>query len=182
MRLFLLVPFAAAALGACSDNGAPAPATEAKTEASTEAPVSGLNEARVNMAPIDPAKAKALMHTRHEGMETIGDEFKKLRREFGGASPNMAAVAASAATVDRLAKASNDWFPTGTGPDAGKTEAKAEIWQKPQDFAAKHAAFLKASASFNAAAKAGDMTAAKAAYGELGKTCKACHDPYREDH
>ena len=49
------------------------------------------------------------------------------------------------------------------GPDAGKTEANAEIWQKPQDFAAKMAAFQKASAAFHSAARAGNVAATTAA-------------------
>jgi cytochrome c556 len=91
-------------------------------------------------------------------------------------------VASAAATIDRLAKESAGWFPAGTGPDVGKTEAKAEIWRNPKDFNAKHTAFQKAASAFNAAAKGGNAGAAKAAFGDLGKSCKACHDLYREDH
>jgi cytochrome c556 len=133
-------------------------------------------------AAMTPAKAKGLMHHRHESMETIGDTFKKVRRELGGSSPNMTTVAGAAATIDRLAKESTGWFPAGTGPDVGKTMARAEIWQKPHDFSTKHAAFLKAASAFNAAAKSGNAGAAKTAFGDLGKTCKACHDLYRKEH
>jgi cytochrome c556 len=168
----------ALALAACSQS------EPAKTEAKAEpaARPAGMLEPRVNMAPIAPAKAKAMMHHRHESMETIGDNFKALRGELGGASPDMKKVAAAAATIDRLAKESAGWFPAGTGPDVGKTEAKAEIWQSPQDFNAKHTAFQKAASTFNAAARSGNAGAAKAAFGDLGKSCKACHDLYREDH
>ena len=41
--------------------------------------------------------------------------------------------------------------------------------------------FQAAAAAFNAAAAAGDLNAAKARYGDLGKTCSACHDTYRMD-
>ena len=170
----LMISAAALVLAACNQS------EPAKTEAAAQP--AGLLEARVNMAPIAPAKAKAMMHHRHESMETIGDNFKALRRELGGSSPNMTTVAGGAATIDRLAKESAGWFPAGTGPDVGKTEAKAAIWQKPQDFAAKHAAFRKAASAFNAAARSGNAGAAKAAFGDLAKTCKACHDLYREEH
>ena len=177
MRM-LAIAAAALALAAC--NQSEPTKTEPKNEPATSP--AGMLEARVNMAPIAPAKAKAMMHHRHESMELIGDNFKAVRRELGGSSPNIAKVASAAATIDRLAKESAGWFPAGTGPDVGKTEAKAEIWQNPKDFAAKHTAFQKAASAFNAAAKSGNAGATKAAFGDLGKSCKACHDLYREDH
>ncbi len=69
----------------------------------------------------------------------------------------------------------------GTGPDVGKTDARAEIWQKPEDFAAKADSFNKAGMAFQAAARGTDVAAMKAAHGDLGKSCKACHDLYREE-
>ena len=173
MRM-LVISAAALVLAACNQS------EPAKTEAAAHP--AGMLEARVNMAPIAPAKAKAMMHHRHESMETIGDNFKALRRELGGSSPNMKTVAASAATIDKLAKESAGWFPAGTGPDVGKTEAKAEIWRNPQDFNAKHTAFQKAASAFNAAARSGNAGAAKAAFADLGKSCKSCHTLYREEH
>ena len=174
----LVISAAALALAACNQS------EPTKTESTAEptAQEAGRLESRVNMAPIAPAKAKALMHRRHEGMEAVGDNFKALRREMGGSSPDMAKVRPAAAAIDRLAKESAGWFPAGTGPDVGKTEAKAEIWRNPKDFAAKHAAFEKAASAFNAAAKSGNAGATKAAFGDLGKSCKACHDLYREEH
>ncbi|HEU4704915.1 MAG TPA: cytochrome c, partial [Sphingomicrobium sp.] len=89
------------------------------------------------------------------------------------------------ATVARLAPEVSKWFPPGTGPDVGKTRAKPEIWQKPEDFAAKTRAFQAAAQKFDATARGGDVAAIKAGFGEVGKTCKACHNPYRapeKDH
>ncbi len=177
MRLFVM---SAAVLMMTACNQADPTANQPAAQAPA-APSTGVLEARVNMAPVAPGKAKAIMHERHEGMEKIGDQFKALRRELGGSKPNMASVASAAADIDRLAQRAANWFPSGTGPDAGKTGAKAEIWQKPQDFAAKVAAFQKSAAAFHAAAKGGNAGAAKAAFGDIGKTCKACHDLYREE-
>ncbi|MBR4736529.1 MAG: cytochrome c [Rhodocyclaceae bacterium] len=39
--------------------------------------------------------------------------------------------------------------------------------------------FVKAADALAAAAQGGDKDAVKAAFGELGGTCKACHDDYR---
>lgn len=145
-------------------------------------PVTDDNPAAVTpaaAAPRNKEEALKLMDERHEGMEDIGDAFKVLSREMKADAPNLEAVRTHAATVARLAPQVSRWFPAGTGPDVGKTRAKAEIWQKPEDFAAKTRAFQAAAQRFDAAAKGSDVAAIKASFGELGKTCKACHDPYR---
>ena len=129
-------------------------------------------------ARISPARAKAVMHERHEGMELVGKTNKVLNRELKG-TPDMAVVRNAAATINGLARKASGWFPAGTGPDVGKTGAKAEIWQKPEDFAAKMKAFQAAANSFNAAAQSGNVAATTASFEALGKTCKSCHDSYR---
>lgn len=127
------------------------------------------------------AKALQVMHERHEGMESIGNAFKALHRALDASAPDVAAVRSSAAQIETLSKKASGWFPAGTGPDVGKTGAKSDIWQHPQDFAAKLAAFQKAAAIFNAAAASGDMNATKARFADLGGACKACHDKYRTE-
>jgi cytochrome c556 len=126
-------------------------------------------------------KALAVMHDRHEGMETIGKTNKVLHRELDSATPNLGVVRQSAAQLQQLSRKASGWFAAGTGPELGKTGAKPEIWQDPKDFSAKLAAFQKAAQMFNDAARRGDLAAIKARYGDLGGTCKACHDKYRMD-
>jgi cytochrome c556 len=132
-------------------------------------------------AKVSGAQAAQAMHERHEGMETIGKAFKTLHREFDSSAPSLATVKASAAQIAALSRQSSRWYPAGSGPEAGKTGAKSEIWQNPQDFAAKLSGFQKSAQLFNAAAAQGDMNAAKARYADLGGTCKACHDKYRTE-
>jgi len=132
-------------------------------------------------APLAKGKALAIMHERHEGMEKIGDTNKLLRREITSSSPFMPAIQSGAATIAGLSVRANGWFPKGTGPELGKTGAKPEIWQKPQDFAAKLHRFQATAQAFNAAARSGDMAAIKARYADLGGSCKACHDSYRAE-
>ena len=131
-------------------------------------------------APVSKEEAAKIMHERHEGMEKIGKATKALGREMKAATPDLAVVRSSAATIAELAPKTSTWFPAGTGPDVGKTHAKAEIWQKPEDFAAKTKGFQAAAAAFNDAAKGDDIAAIKARFGDLGKSCKACHDSYRK--
>jgi len=132
-------------------------------------------------APLTKGRALAIMHQRHEGMEKIGDTNKLLRREITSSSPFVPAIQSGAATIASLSVKANGWFPRGTGPELGKTGARPQIWQTPQDFIAKLHNFQGAAQAFNAAAKSGDMNAIKARYADLNGACKACHDKYRMD-
>ena len=179
MRTRLLIAVATATLIAGCQQKAAEPSNDAAvTNAASADPTPGKTNAVLGPAA-SGEQAKTLMHDRHEGMEDVGDAFKVVNRELKAGSPNVSAIQAAAASIAANAEKSGSWFPPGTGPDVGKTRAKAEIWQKPEDFAAKDAAFLKAAQAFKAAADSGDVTAIKTQAGELGKACKACHDPYR---
>ena len=134
-----------------------------------------------NATPLQKEQALTLMKQRHENYEKIGDAMKGISRELKGDAPDLAKVRACAATINQLAPQVPSWFPAGTGPDVGKTEARAEIWAKPEDFAAKARAFQEAAASFHTAAQGNDLGAIRAAHGNLGKSCKGCHDLYREE-
>jgi cytochrome c556 len=134
-------------------------------------------------APLSRGQALAIMHERHEGMETIGKNFKLLTRELHGGAPNLGAVRKSSATVNQLAQKASGWFPAGTGREVGKTGARPEIWlpQNKADFAAKLHNFQVAAPRFNAAAAGNDIGSIRARFTDLTGTCKACHDKYRMD-
>lgn len=137
--------------------------------------------AAFSAARLSGAEAAEIMHERHEGMESLGNAFKALHREFDASSPAVPVVRASAGEIAGLSKKASGWFPSGTGPDVGRTGAKPEIWKNPQDFAAKLSAFQNAAQAFKSAAAGNDLNAAKAHFAELGGTCKACHDTYRAE-
>ena len=178
-RLFMAVAMATLLAG-CGQQDV-SEQNEANVSANAPAPVPAAAEK--SNAVLGPAvsgeQVKTLMHDRHEGMEDIGDAFKVVGRETKAGSPDVVAIREAAAVFADGDAKSVDWFPPGTGPDVGKTRAKAEIWQKPEDFAAKDKTFQDAAVAFKAAADSGDVDAIKAQAGELGKACKACHDPYR---
>ena len=68
----------------------------------------------------------------------------------------------------------------GEGTDLGNTKAKPEIWKEMPKFKEAAETMQNAVAKLNAAAKGGNMDQVKAAVGDVGKSCKACHDNYRE--
>ena len=65
------------------------------------------------------------------------------------------------------------------GSDLGDTAAKDELWENLADLN-KRFDELALAASELAAASGGDLDAAKAAFGAVGKGCNGCHDNYRE--
>ena len=137
-------------------------------------------ETRVAAAgPLSREQALALMHDRHENMEALGDETKRISNQLKSTSPDLGQIRRSAARIAELAPKLQSWFPEGTGPDVGKTRAKAEIWQRPDDFVTKADDFVRAAEDFDSAAKSGDLGQIEASFATLGKSCKACHDSYR---
>jgi cytochrome c556 len=117
---------------------------------------------------------------RHDKFEAIGKATKALGAELKKDAPDLAVIKTNAESIDSSAKALPSWFPGTTGPEPDvKTEAKAEIWQKPAEFKAAAGKFAAAAAALKSAADAGDIAAVKTAAAALGPTCKGCHDSFR---
>lgn len=180
---FLLAALACTALAACggsetaNDTAAANTAAPAEVELADAGNASAATNAAAPAAdPAEVIKARQA-HYKEMGkaMKGIGDELKK-------SAPDVAVIQANAATLDRLAPQVPGWFPAGTGPEAGvKTEARAEIWSKPEEFSAAAANFATAARQFNATAQTGDVAAIGAAMKQLGGSCKGCHDKFRAE-
>jgi cytochrome c556 len=128
--------------------------------------------------------AQDLQKARHHHYHELGDAFKTVRDQTRAGSPNLVKIKSAAQVINEASIDQGRWFPAGTGPEAGKTRALAEIWKRPEDFKAAQKVFSDAAPKLLAAANAGDLSAVKSTYGELGKACKNCHDTFRapEDH
>jgi cytochrome c556 len=128
--------------------------------------------------------AQDLQKARHHHYHELGDAFKTVRDLTRADTPDMAKIKAAAQVINEASLDQGHWFPAGTGPEAGKTRALAEIWKRPEDFKAAQKVFSDAAPKLLAAANASDLNAVKSTYGELGKACKNCHDTFRapEDH
>lgn len=130
------------------------------------------------------ASTKDLMKARHDHYHRLGDAFKKVRDESRGRSPDWDALKLAAQAVSDASVNQARWFPAGTGPEAGKTRALPEIWAKPQEFEAAQKMFSDAAPKLLTAVRSADAAAVTMQFGEVGKTCKNCHDTFRspEDH
>lgn len=129
------------------------------------------------------AAAKDLMKARHDHYHKLGDAFKEVRDGLRG-SPDLGALKGAAQKISDASVNQARWFPAGTGPEAGKTRALADIWTKPKEFEAAQKMFSDAAPKLLAAVSSGDVATTKAQFGEVGKSCKNCHDTFRspEEH
>ena len=89
------------------------------------------------------------------------------------------AVAENAEIATAMSKLPYVAFIEGT--DKGDTKAEPKIWSEMDKFKAAAAKMQEEMAKLNVAAKGGNLDAIKAAVGETGKSCKACHDNYRKE-
>jgi len=85
---------------------------------------------------------------------------------------------AHAAIMVQLAGLAPYVFPKGSG--GGESEAKPAVWDDAPGFAKAMDRFVEAAAEFDRSAKAGGDVGS--AMGDLGRSCKGCHDDYREEH
>lgn len=80
-----------------------------------------------------------------------------------------------------LAKLPIDQYPAGSEKgDKQKSRAKAEIWTDGAKFKQAGDKFAQEAAKLAQVAKSNDAKAIKAQIGAVGKTCKACHDDFKE--
>lgn len=69
----------------------------------------------------------------------------------------------------------------GPGTDFGRdTKAKPEVWKDPAKFQADAKEMQQQVVKLDAAAKGGNPDLIKATFGDTAKTCKNCHDNFRQ--
>ena len=123
----------------------------------------------------DPLTARRALMKEVAGKNAkLGDQLAK------GEAPYDAAAAAKAMTaISEVPKKFAKLLPAGTDSDAvAKSEASPKIWS---DMAGFQAAADKLASASNAAAQAASQGQPQfaAAFGEVFKACKGCHDAYR---
>lgn len=140
----------------------------------------GGEEADAPAAPV--GDEPAAIDERQDNFEAISDAFKAIREQMDSGSPDLAAVQEAAADINTRAGLIGNYFPEGSGYDAGwDTEALPAIWEKPEEFAAAQQKLVDESAKLAELAAAGDAAAVGKQVGAMGGACKNCHDSFRLD-
>jgi cytochrome c556 len=117
---------------------------------------------------------------RQGNYKQIAAAMKGIGEQLRNSEPSLPAIRAGSRTILGFAPQVLRWFPRGTGPEAGvRTRARPEIWSDHAGFRSAGARLLVAARNLDAAARAGDLDAIRAAAPELAHACSNCHDDYR---
>ena len=124
-------------------------------------------------------KPETLVKQRQAAMALQGKYFGPIGAMVQGKMPWDAAIVTRNATfLEQLSKMPWDGFQASTA-DVKDNDAKPEIYKDPAKFKSEADKLETEMTKLAAAARSGDQNAVKAAFGEVGKACKSCHDDFR---
>ena len=127
------------------------------------------------------AKPEDAIKYRKAAMTMMGTHVGRIFAMANGKAPfDAKAVAANADIAAAVSKWQFAGFVEGSD-QGGQTRAEPKIWNELDKFKAAAAKSNEDIAKLDVAAKSGSLDAIKAAVGEVGKSCKACHDAYRKE-
>jgi cytochrome c556 len=123
---------------------------------------------------------RAQIEARQSNFKDLGGAFKTIRDQLRISRPDPIAIEQAAQSVYEMSQEHANWFPKGTGPEAGyKTDAKPEIWSDAPGFATANKRFAEEGAKLYALAQAKNIDELKKHAPVVGQVCKGCHDKYR---
>jgi cytochrome c556 len=123
------------------------------------------------------AKAEDAIKYRQSALSMLGTHMGRLQPVLKGqVAFDAAAVKANVAVIQTLSTL--PWSAFGAGTQ-GTSSAKPEIWSDAAGFKAAQQKFEAAVVQLSAAADSGDLNKLRSAAGDVGASCKACHDSYR---
>jgi len=124
------------------------------------------------------AKMEDAVRYRHAAFTLLAAHMGRIGAVVKGAQPyDKAAVEKDAAIMEMLSKLPWSAFPPGS--DTENSKAKAEVWKEQDKFKAAAEKMQGEVVKLSTAAKSGDLTAVKTAFGAVGQSCKSCHDSFR---
>lgn len=117
---------------------------------------------------------------RKAAMTVMANHFGRIAAMANGKAPfDATAAQGNADIVAMMSKLPFAGFVEGTA--SGETKAKPEIWSEPDKFKNATTRMQDEVVKLNAAARTGSLDQIKIAVGDVGKSCKACHDNYRKE-
>lgn len=123
------------------------------------------------------AKPEDAVKYRQAALTVMASHFSRMQPVVRGQAPYDAVQIK--ANVDILKTiATLPWTAFGPGTEGG--DAKPEVWSNSADFKDKQQRYLDNVNKLSVAADSGDLAKVRAAFGDVGASCKACHDVYRK--
>ena len=120
--------------------------------------------------------AETRLAAQHVAVMTCANCHGPQGRSFAPKFPMLAGQ--HAGYLEALSHMPWDGFQASTA-DVKDTAAKPEIYKEPDKFKAQYEKLQTEVGKLAFAAKSGDQNAVKAAFGDVGKACKACHDDFQ---
>lgn len=111
-------------------------------------------------------------------MKSIGGHMGASSQIVRGKVPEDAELALHAQALADLNTNLTRLFPQGS--DFGETKAKEAIWDDPAKFEQAANAARDATAAFATAVAGGDSAKIAEAHKKVGKSCKGCHEDFRQ--
>jgi cytochrome c556 len=109
----------------------------------------------------------------------MGHQMARINATVKGDLPfDQPSLQMSAELLDLVGRTVGENFPAGS--DQGTTKAKADIWKETPRFRQLAQASQAEVLKLKAAVQGGELAAIKAAYGATSKSCKACHDVFKD--
>ena len=133
------------------------------------------------LADASPSDNIATSKARQDKMRDMGGALKAINDELKKGNPDWDnIILPNAETVQSRSSYLLNWFPKGSGPEAGvKTYALPIIWQKSDDFTRLGKTAAAEASKLQEVVTHKNADVARAQFIVLGKACKACHDTYR---
>lgn len=148
-----------------------APAASEPAPASASAPAA---------SPTSALSPKEAVKEREKLMKSFKEDFGTMGKMVKGETPYDAA-AFQAAADNLAADADKPWVHYTPESANEESDAKPEVWSKPDEFKKEIEKFTAATAALKTAAASGKPDDVKKPFGGVGQSCKSCHDAFRAD-
>lgn len=141
--------------------------------------IAGLSAAAL-AADLEPAEQ---IETRQAGYTFMSWNMKKIKANLEGDYSQPAVQGAANAIAGIANSGMGALYGPGTDKDIGdvKTRVKPELFTEGEEVGRVARNFIEAANNLAEVASLGEPDEVKAAFGDLGKSCKACHDQFRKD-
>lgn len=123
------------------------------------------------------AKPADAIKYRQAALTLMASHFGRMQPVVKGQAPYDAEqIKSNVQLLNTLAEL--PWAGFGPGTEGG--EALPEVWSDAAGFAQKRDALKENMAKLQVAADSGDLQKVRAAFGDVGASCKSCHDSFRK--
>ncbi|MFP4495433.1 MAG: c-type cytochrome [Halochromatium sp.] len=128
-------------------------------------------------------KPEEQIQTRQAGYRFMSWNMGKIKANLEGDYSQPQVQAAAEAIAGIANSGMGALYGPGTDQDIGdvKTRVKPELFTNQKEVGEVAVAFIEAANTMAETAQLGDKAEVKAAFNELGQSCKGCHDKFRKD-